>query len=349
MSKLPAFHFYSGDWQKDPGVQALSMFDRAIWFEMLLRMHESEKRGYLVLNGNPIETETLTHMLGVGLSELEESVARILKFGVASKDPETGAIFCRRMVRDEEKRQINKNNGKKGGRPTKQNRTNNPKHNPIKTESITETEPNHKGSVSVSSSFSLSEEKIEEDPPPPLPYEEGQIGAATEAFDLHWGFIERWNLPPLKAPGKEVIRRTAEARWGEALAQDVCTLDDVKRLFDVGGFLDGDDFTRGNVAGKICDPYQFFGGRFGDGALKGLVAKVRALTPRGDQRPGPGRTTESRFGKTELPEYTDRESEWPGVVQRTYTGSPRGELVDVATGKVIGMEEAEARLHGAGN
>ena len=48
---LPALQFYGGDWRKDPGIQALNYFDRGVWFEMLLMMHESEDRGKLVLNG----------------------------------------------------------------------------------------------------------------------------------------------------------------------------------------------------------------------------------------------------------------------------------------------------------
>ena len=49
--KLPAMQFYPGDWRKDIGVQSLSFHDRGVWFEMLMLMHGSERRGVLVLNG----------------------------------------------------------------------------------------------------------------------------------------------------------------------------------------------------------------------------------------------------------------------------------------------------------
>jgi hypothetical protein len=42
MTKLPALQWYPADWRKDPGVQALSLHDRMVWFEMLMLMHESE-------------------------------------------------------------------------------------------------------------------------------------------------------------------------------------------------------------------------------------------------------------------------------------------------------------------
>ena len=31
--KLPAIQFYSGDWHKDQGVQALDLAQRGAWFE----------------------------------------------------------------------------------------------------------------------------------------------------------------------------------------------------------------------------------------------------------------------------------------------------------------------------
>ena len=37
-TKLPAIHFYVGDWKKDVGLQSCSIAARGLWFEMLLMM-----------------------------------------------------------------------------------------------------------------------------------------------------------------------------------------------------------------------------------------------------------------------------------------------------------------------
>lgn len=117
MAKLPAFQFYPGDWRKDMGVQSLSFHDRGVWWEMLCLMHESERRGVLVLNGEPIEEERLGRLLGLDKQILTNTITNLLTSGVASREPETGAIYCRRMVRDEYIRKLRSEAGSKGGNP----------------------------------------------------------------------------------------------------------------------------------------------------------------------------------------------------------------------------------------
>jgi hypothetical protein len=117
MSKLPAIQFYPGDWRKDPGVQALSFHDRGVWFEIILLMHESDERGKLLLNGKPMPEAALARLLGLDNQNLTTTLTTLLEFGVASRCEETGAIICRRMIRDENLRNIRKEAGKKGGNP----------------------------------------------------------------------------------------------------------------------------------------------------------------------------------------------------------------------------------------
>jgi hypothetical protein len=125
MSKLPAIQFYPGDWRKDPGVQALSFHDRGVWFEIILLMHESDERGKLLLNGKPMPEQALARLLGLDNQNLTNTLTTLLDFGVASRCEETGAIMCRRMLRDENLRNIRKEAGSKGGNPVllKQNAT----------------------------------------------------------------------------------------------------------------------------------------------------------------------------------------------------------------------------------
>ncbi len=117
MSKLPAIQFYVGDWRKDNGIQSMDYFTRGLWFEMLMVMHESEPRGYLLINGKKPTDEQLVKLFGLDKQILTTQITILLDAGVASKDPATGVIFNRRMVRDEEVRKVRAECGKLGGNP----------------------------------------------------------------------------------------------------------------------------------------------------------------------------------------------------------------------------------------
>lgn len=132
MGKLPAFQFYPADWRKDPGVQALNYHDRGVWHEILCLMHESERRGVLLLNGKAMPEEALARMLGIDPVLLKQSLTTILSYGVAELEPETGALLNRRMVKDEMLRQVRIECGKLGGNPAllNQNPTTGDNQNP---------------------------------------------------------------------------------------------------------------------------------------------------------------------------------------------------------------------------
>lgn len=115
--KLPAIQFYTGDWRKDPGIQALDFESRGVWFEILCLMNESEQRGKLTLKGEAMPTEALARILGISVKLLETVTEKLLKYGVASRETETGVLFNRRMVRDEQTRKKRAEAGKLGGNP----------------------------------------------------------------------------------------------------------------------------------------------------------------------------------------------------------------------------------------
>lgn len=154
MAKLPAFQFYPGDWRKDMGVQSLNYFDRGVWHEMLCLMHESERRGVLVLNGQAMSEDALARLLGLDKQILTAAITTLLTSGVASREPDTSAIFCRRMVRDEKLREIRTEAGKKGGNPAllKQNPT-----TPVKDTSKQKPTPSSSSSSSFTASASEKE------------------------------------------------------------------------------------------------------------------------------------------------------------------------------------------------
>jgi hypothetical protein len=115
--KLPAIQFYPGDWHKDQGVQALDLTQRGAWFELLLMMHDSDERGVLLVNGQPMPDAVIARRLGLDNQTTNQILTTLLTYGVASRRDTDGALFCRRMVKDENLRQVRTAAGKKGGNP----------------------------------------------------------------------------------------------------------------------------------------------------------------------------------------------------------------------------------------
>jgi hypothetical protein len=115
--RLPAFQFYPADWRKDPGVQSLDYETRGIWWEIICLLHESDQRGVLLLNGNPMPEEALCRLLGLDNQKLTTAITTLLTYGVAKRRESDGALYSKRMVSDEKLRQIRKEAGSKGGNP----------------------------------------------------------------------------------------------------------------------------------------------------------------------------------------------------------------------------------------
>ncbi|MBC8085426.1 MAG: hypothetical protein H7Z21_19680, partial [Hymenobacter sp.] len=111
--KLPAIQFYPGDWHKDQGVQALDLLQRGAWFELLLMMHDSDERGVLLVNGQSMPDAVIARRLGLDNQSANQILTTLLTYGVASRRESDGALFCRRMVKDENLRQVRTAAGKK--------------------------------------------------------------------------------------------------------------------------------------------------------------------------------------------------------------------------------------------
>lgn len=105
--KLPGFMFYPGDWLKDPNLRRCSNSARGVWIDMLCLMFECEERGVLATAGRAWSDQEIAQAVGgdqkVALSCLHELVDKV----VAGRN-QSGAVFCRRMVRDEEQRKTDR-------------------------------------------------------------------------------------------------------------------------------------------------------------------------------------------------------------------------------------------------
>lgn len=110
---LPAMPFYFGDWRKAPEVRAMELDTRMIWFEMLGFMWESTERGFLTICNKPVSNSVITRMLGIDIITLEKALNEMESLSVFSRR-EDGAIYCRKMVRDQEIRELRSKAGSIG-------------------------------------------------------------------------------------------------------------------------------------------------------------------------------------------------------------------------------------------
>lgn len=150
--KLPALQFYTGDWRKDPCVQALDHEHKGVWIDLLCILNETSERGRLVLpNGNPMPDEAIARNLGLTEAKWKQIRSNLLGYGVASEDGD-GVLYNRRIVRDQATREARAEAGRKGGKKSR------PKQGASKTEAKQEA---NRGS-SVSSSFTTSVENASE-------------------------------------------------------------------------------------------------------------------------------------------------------------------------------------------
>ena len=130
MTKRPSFQFYPADWRKDAELQSCSVTARGLWHEAMCIMHECEPYGELRVNGNPMSAGQLARLVGMSLAECKRALEEIETAGVSSRTAD-GALYSRRMVRDEATRMVRAasgplgaehgikgaEHGAKGGRP----------------------------------------------------------------------------------------------------------------------------------------------------------------------------------------------------------------------------------------
>ena len=105
MSKrsLPWLQFYPSDWLSD-SVAGCSLAAQGLWLRMLFIAHNSQRYGYLEMDGRPIPDEQLFRRCGCSsIEEYRNLFAELQAAGVPSRT-EAGVIFSRRMARDQQER-----------------------------------------------------------------------------------------------------------------------------------------------------------------------------------------------------------------------------------------------------
>lgn len=113
-TKRPAFQFYPADWRKDAALQSCSLAAQGLWINLMCIAHECEPYGHLTVNGKPMTPAQIGRLTGLAAKEVEKLLKELEDAGVFARTEE-GAIFSRRMVRDEATRNARANGGHAGG------------------------------------------------------------------------------------------------------------------------------------------------------------------------------------------------------------------------------------------
>jgi len=116
MIKRPSFQFYPSDWLRDTALRSCSTGARGLWMDMICYMHEGNPYGHLKVGDKVILAPNLARMVGETLDVVEGWLAELEQAGVYDLTTE-GTICSRRMIRDENLRNIRALGGKLGGNP----------------------------------------------------------------------------------------------------------------------------------------------------------------------------------------------------------------------------------------
>ena len=114
--KRPSFQFYPSDWLRDTALRSCSTGARGLWMDMICFMHEGKPYGHLKVGDKVILPSNLARMVGDNSDVVSDWLLELSQAGVYDTT-EDGVIFSKRMVRDENLRQIRAAGGSKGGNP----------------------------------------------------------------------------------------------------------------------------------------------------------------------------------------------------------------------------------------
>lgn len=114
--KRPSFQFYPADWLRDTALRSCSVGARGLWIDMLCFMHEGNPYGHLKVGNKVILAPNLSGMVGATLDDVEGWLDELRQAGVYDI-AEDGSMQSRRMIKDENLRNMRAAGGKLGGNP----------------------------------------------------------------------------------------------------------------------------------------------------------------------------------------------------------------------------------------
>jgi hypothetical protein len=117
MSKaMPWSKFCWADWMCDAELSLCSLAAQGLWMRMLCQMDASNERGFLVSGGRATTPAEIAKLVCCDRRTVERLLVELEERRVFSRD-DRGAIFSRRMTRDDAIARRNATNGQRGGNP----------------------------------------------------------------------------------------------------------------------------------------------------------------------------------------------------------------------------------------
>ena len=115
MSKAWYKH-YPSDWRSDKKLRLVSRAARSFWLDCVGVMHQ-EGTWRLEVNDRPITIKELAEVFGDNPRTANKLLNELIEFNVCTVDS-AGFVTSRRVLRDFEKAEQDKSNGRKGGNPS---------------------------------------------------------------------------------------------------------------------------------------------------------------------------------------------------------------------------------------
>ena len=112
----PWLKFYPADWRADPRLRMCTLAARGLWIDLISYMHEGQPYGHLTIDGVQPALNDIAALVARPVTDVRKALAELEAKQVFSR-AESGAIYSRRMVRDNEKAIANVINGYEGGNP----------------------------------------------------------------------------------------------------------------------------------------------------------------------------------------------------------------------------------------
>lgn len=109
----PWMKFSPDRWQRDLNLRLCGAVARGVWIELMGIMHQSERYGYLIVNGRQPTNRELSVLTALPVNEIGEGLDELEANGVFSRDEER-VIYSRAMVRDEAEHIDHVLNGERG-------------------------------------------------------------------------------------------------------------------------------------------------------------------------------------------------------------------------------------------
>jgi len=124
MTRNSWFKFYPNDWLSDPNLNMCSYAAKGIWMDLICLAHNSEKYGFLIVNGRNLDEKSLKKVLKLtkkGLKPFSELVKNGV-IGIA----EDGSYYSRRLLKEKRLADEARKFGMLGGNPRLKGRVNPP-------------------------------------------------------------------------------------------------------------------------------------------------------------------------------------------------------------------------------